>query len=196
MSGLQPSKDPSFVTRIRKGDPGALEAVIRTYLEQVLRTARASGLNPQAAEDVTQETFTTFLEKAHTFEGRSHIRTWLFGILYRKIAEARRTRTRENRLDDIDEMIEQRFADDGTWSRPPRPIDEILNDRQVGEHITECLDTAPTRQRMAFVLKEVEQLGSEEICNILEVTRTNLGVLLYRARNRLRECLESKGVGR
>ena len=47
---------------------------------------------------------------------------------------------------------------------------------------------------MAFVLREVEDLSTVEICKILDVTRTNLGVLLYRARNRLRECLESKGI--
>ncbi len=47
---------------------------------------------------------------------------------------------------------------------------------------------------MAFVLREVEGLSTEEICKILEVSRTNLGVLIYRARNRLRECLEAKGV--
>ncbi len=47
---------------------------------------------------------------------------------------------------------------------------------------------------MAFLLREVEELDTEEICNILEVTRTNLGVLLHRARTRLRECLEAKGI--
>jgi RNA polymerase sigma-70 factor (ECF subfamily) len=193
---LQPSKDPAFVARIQRRDPEALEAVVQAYLQQILRAARASGLNAQAAEDLTQDTFTTFLEKADTFEGRSHVRTWIFGILYRKIAEARRGRQREDRHDDIDELVEQRFREDGSWSRPPRPIDDVLHDEQIGEKIDECLELAPTQQRMAFVLKEVEQMNSEEICNILDVTRTNLGVLLYRARNRLRECLESKGVAR
>ena len=47
---------------------------------------------------------------------------------------------------------------------------------------------------MAFILREAEDLGTGEICKILAVTRTNLGVLLYRGRNRLRECLETKGV--
>ena len=51
----------------------------------------------------------------------------------------------------------------------------------------------PERHRLAFVLKELEGLETKEICNILEVTGTNLGVILYRARNRLRECLESRG---
>ncbi|MDA2932810.1 hypothetical protein MYX82_00550 [Acidobacteria bacterium AH-259-D05] len=47
---------------------------------------------------------------------------------------------------------------------------------------------------MAFVLHEVEGFSSDEICKILDVTNTNLGVLMYRVRNRLRECLEAKGV--
>ncbi len=60
--------------------------------------------------------------------------------------------------------------------------------------IEECLEGLPTKQRMAFILREVQELESKEVCKILEVTVTNLGVLLYRARNRLRECLEAKGV--
>ncbi len=47
---------------------------------------------------------------------------------------------------------------------------------------------------MAFVLREIEGMDTQEICKILEVTRTNLGVLLHRVRNRLRECLEAKGI--
>jgi DNA-directed RNA polymerase specialized sigma24 family protein len=45
-------------------------------------------------------------------------------------------------------------------------------------------------------LSEVDRLSTPEICKILEITRTNFGVMLYRARNRLRECLEEKGMGR
>ena len=47
---------------------------------------------------------------------------------------------------------------------------------------------------MAFVLREVEGMDTKEICKILEITSTNLGVLLHRVRNRLRECLEAKGI--
>jgi RNA polymerase sigma-70 factor (ECF subfamily) len=58
------------------------------------------------------------------------------------------------------------------------------------------LEGFPTQQRTAFALREVEGLVSEEICKILNVTRTNLGVLMFRARNRLRECLEARGMSR
>ncbi len=186
--------DPQFAARIQAGEPAALQEVVHAYLGQTLRAARAAGLDPQRAEDVTQATFTTFLEKAEQFEGRSHVRTWLFGILYKKIAEARRTLQREGKMDDIDDVVEQRFKPDGTWVRPPEPADEQLYRTEVKELIEDCLESVPTQQRMAFILREVEDLDTDEICKIMEVTRTNLGVLLYRSRNRLRECLETKGV--
>ncbi len=76
--------EPEFAARIRASEPAALQSVVHSYLGQILRAARAAGLDPQRAEDVTQATFATFIEKASQFEGRSHVRTWLFGILYKK----------------------------------------------------------------------------------------------------------------
>ncbi len=186
--------DPDFAARIRAREPEAVQIVVRIYLVQILRAARAAGLDPQQAEDVTQATFTTFIEAAPRFEGKSHVRTWLFGILYKKVAEARRAIGRDSQLDEIDAVVEQRFNAEGSWIRPPRPADGQVWDTQVREGIEGCLEEVPSQQRMAFILREVEGLQTEEICKILEVTRTNLGVLLYRVRNRLRECLEAKGI--
>jgi len=188
--------DPQFVARIQAADPEALRVVVQAYLGQILRAAGAAGLDPERAEEVTQATFTTFIEKAASFEGRSHVRTWLFGILYNKIAEARRDLGREHQTDDIDHVIQQRFDPQGSWMRPPQPVDVQLYGAEIRALIEDCLEGVPTQQRMAFVLREAEELDTNEICKILNVTRTNLGVLLYRVRNRLRECLEAKGVGR
>ena len=185
---------PEFVERLRSGDPEANRDVVRAYLPQIVRAARGAGLRAEEAEDVAQSTFVTFLEAVKRFEGRSHIRTFLFGILYKKIAEARRRLARDNRVDDIGDVMESRFRPDGSWLQPPRPIENRLHDVEVRRQIDRCLEDLPLKQRMAFVLREVEELITEEICKILEVSRTNFGVLLYRARNRLRECLESKGV--
>lgn len=187
--------DQSELTaRIRQRDPETLEAVIHEYLPQVVRAARGAGLTKQEAEDVAQSTFITFLEKADTFEGRSHVRTWLFGILFHKIMEVRRLLERERQADDIDEVMESRFDANGSWRTPPRSAEAEVYGREVRERTAECLEAAPPKQRMAFVFREVEGLTTSEICKILEVTGTNLGVMLYRVRNRLRECLESKGV--
>ena len=109
--------DPDFAARIRSRDAQALEEVVRRYLPQILRAAGGAGLAPQLAEDVAQDTFVTFIETAPRFEGRSHVRTWLFGILCKKIAAARRNLGRDNEMDDIEGVFEQRFDDAGSWTR-------------------------------------------------------------------------------
>lgn len=185
---------PTFAARIRERDAEALEEFVRRYLPHILRGARGAGLAQQLAEDVAQDTFVTFVETAPRFEGRSHVRTWLFGILYKKISAARRSRARDDEMDDIEEVFEQRFDSAGSWTRPPLPVDTEVYDAEVRQGIDDCLDRVPTNQRMAFVLREIEGMDAQEICKILEVTRTNLGVLLHRVRNRLRECLETKGI--
>jgi len=187
---------PELATGIRAGDPEAQRKVVELYLPQVLRASQAAGLDGATAEDVAQSTFLTFFEKAATFEGRSQVRTWLFGILYRKIQEERRKGRRETPTDEIEAIVDRRFDERGNWTSPPQDIEKVLEGAEVREAIDGCLEGVPTQQRMAFVLREVEGLVTEEICKILSVTRTNLGVLIFRARNRLRECLEARGMSR
>ncbi len=196
MAEVIAAEDPNLAAQVRAGDRTAIQTVVETYLAQILRAARGAGLDPQQAEDVTQATFMTFIEVAPHFEGRSSVRTWLFGILYKKIAEARRKRQRDRQMDAIDEAIERRFDASGNWSTPPQPVDTNLHHKEVKTEIFACLDAAPPRQTLAFVLREVEELSTEDICHVLGITRTNLDVMLHRIRNRVRDCLESKGVRR
>lgn len=185
--------DPAFVARIRRRDPDAVSHVVRTYLGQIVRAARGAGFDATRADDVAQATFATFVETAERFEGRSSVRTWLFGILYRKIHEARRIDQRHD-TDDIDQVFESRFDSHGSWQRPPAAPDVQLEAEETLLAITDCLGGASEQQQKAFRLRDVQGMTTAEACNILGVSRTNLGVLLHRVRNRLRECLEAKGI--
>lgn len=189
-------EDPKTVAAIRAGDPETLGGVVRMYLKQIERAGRGAGLDAHQAEELAQATFTTFIETAPRFEGRSTVRTWIFGIFYRKLQEARRGFAKDRKMDDIEDVFESRFDADGHWSTPPEAPDARVDGREIVREIDDCLASAPERQRLAFVLREVEELTTEEICNVLDITSTNLGVMLFRARNRLRECLESKGFER
>jgi len=191
--GLSPD-EIQLVEGIQRKDPEALQEVVRLYVGQLLRTALAAGLDPSRAEDVVQESFGVFVAKAGEFEGRAKIRTWLFGILYRKISEARRKKERESLMEDIDEVMQQRFTEAGRWRHPPLPADEQFFQGEVRRLLDECLAEVPQKQRMAFVLREAQGLGSNETCKVLDVSSTHLSVLIYRARNRLRECLERRGL--
>ncbi len=185
--------DPQLPELIRSRDRATLSDVIKAYLPQLVRTGRGAGLKLQQAEDLAQDTMTTFIETAARFEGRSHVRTWIFGILYRKLAEARRGFAKDRRFDAIDDVFESRFSENGSWSRPPEAANAALTRKEARREILDCMEGGPERQRLAFHLREVEQLSTNEVCKILEVSTTNLGVMLFRMRNRLRECLESKG---
>ncbi len=119
--------------------------------------------------------------------------SWLYGILIRKIAETRRELSREDPVDDIEALVQSRFDAAGRWARPPRGPDQDLAGAETRRHLADCLEQLRPRQRLAFALRELDGQSPEEVCKILDVSRNTLGVLLFRARNRLRECLEQKG---
>jgi RNA polymerase sigma-70 factor (ECF subfamily) len=183
-----------FLERLRKRDREALEAIVDAYLPQLLRAGRGMGFSPDEAQDLAQSVFVAFMESVGRFEGRSHIRTFLFGIFYNKISEHLREKRREQGNDPIDEVMESRFADQGKWRQPPVDIEDAVFAREIRETIQECMENVPRAQRIAFYLREVDEMRTEEICKKMAISGTNLGVMLFRARNRLRECLEKKGV--
>ncbi len=184
---------PDVVAAIRRGDTETLERVIRDCLPGLLRAARAAGLTQDRAEDAVQECLVVFVQRAGEFDGRARVSTWLRGILLRKIWEERRGERRDADHEDIDRVFEGRFDARGAWSRPPQGPVEALLRGELRRELEDCLDGLRDRLRVAFTLREVDGLETSEICKILDVSANNLGVMLFRARNGLRECLEAKG---
>lgn len=117
-------------------------------------------------------------------------------LFYNKVSEHPRERQRAEGNDPIDEVMESRFDLKGRWRQPPLDIEKEVFAGEVRQMIQQCLETVPRAQRIAFYLREVEELTTPEICKKLEIGSTNLSVLLFRARNRLREYLEKKGLKR
>src|SRR5579863_10259865 len=186
----------AFLERLRRRDPEALAEAVHEHARPLVRAARALGFAEPEAEDMVQDVFRTFLERLDNFEGRSQLRTWLFGILHRKALERHRAAALDDRMDPIDEVFESRFDTKGNWSRPPADLERLMLSKEIGELIRGCMDGLPVNQREVFVLREVEGLETSEICKILAVSVTNFGVLMHRARARLRECLEAKGMSK
>jgi RNA polymerase sigma-70 factor (TIGR02943 family) len=145
------------------------------------------------AEDLVQDVLATFLETLDRFEGRSQLRTWLFGILHNKVRERRRQHYQDQKNDPIDEVFESRFDARGTWIRPPKDPDQAVTSEEISTALNGCLEGLPAAQREVFVMREMEDLETPEICKILGITVTNMSVLMHRARIRLRECMEGRG---
>jgi len=171
-----------------------LDRVVRSHLPALLRAARAAGLGEDDACDAVQAALLVFIERAEDFDGRAPVLSWLMGILYRKMQAHRRSLGREEPASARDDEFEQRFNDDGMWIRPPASPEAYTASAQAMNWLTDCLDQLADRRRLAFTLREVEQLETAEICKILDVSPNTLGVLLFRARNALRDCMETKGL--
>ena len=168
----------------------------RSYL---LRVARLQLRDAALAEDVVQDTLAAALTAQGGFTGKSTVKTWLTGILKHKIVDAIRQRQRqpvvvasfddETDLDDFDPL----FKDNGAWQAPPADWGDPENalSRQEFMSVMEiCLEKLPPNTARVFMMREVMELDTDEICKELTITANNLWVILYRARMSLRECLE------
>lgn len=157
----------------------------------------------QVAEDLVQETFLAALRQRDRFAGRSDERTWMVGILKHKIIDHFRRVARELPLNGMDPPgggnpteFHQYGLLAGTWKSAARPaewsmdLSDGVERSEFRKILDRCLEALKPFLRQAFVLREMEELKTEEICNILEVSPTNLRVMLHRGRLRLRSCLE------
>jgi RNA polymerase sigma-70 factor (ECF subfamily) len=167
----------------------------RGYL---LRVAVLQLRDSDLAEDVVQDTLVAALQGADGFSGRSSLKTWLTGILKHKIIDAIRRKTREASVAPLDEEtqledMDALFDDSGHWENPPADWGDpevALSRAQFMDMMQFCLEKLPPNTARVFMMREVMELESAEICKELAITSTNLWVILYRARMALRQCLE------
>jgi len=173
----------------------------RSYL---YRVAKLQLRDDALAEDVVQETLLAALSGSG-FSGKSSLKTWLTGILKHKIVDVIRRKQREPLLastfddecdiEDLDGLFRSPF---GAWDSPPADWgdpEQALNRSQFFDMMDFCLEKLPPNTARVFVMREVLELESEEICKELQITANNLWVILYRARMSLRECLELNWFG-
>ena len=182
-----------LLERLRRRDPDALREIVDTHARPLYRSARGMGFAIEEAEDLAQDVLVTFIETLDRFEGRAQIGTWLFGILHHKVQERRRSRARDELHDSIDTVFEAQFDSRGKWIQPPLAPDRAATAGEARDAIRECLEGLPPLQREVFQLREVQDLSAADAGNVLAQTVTHIGVLLHRARIRLRACLEGKG---
>lgn len=188
-----PDSIGNLICLLQKRDPDALTRIVEENSRVLYRAARGMSFSREEAEDLVQDVFATFLETLDRFGGRSQMRTWLFGILHNKVRERRRDHYRDQQNDPIDEVFESRFDSRGSWARPPRDPDQAVTSEEIASALSRCLEDLPASQKEVFVLREMEDLETPEICKILGISVTNMSVLMHRARIRLRECMEGRG---
>ena len=155
------------------------------------------------AEDLLQETLLAAISSYQSHAGRSSERTWLVGIMKHKVVDYFRRAAKTSQFQLIEEHEDRdSFENEGLWpghwreDRAPLswPVDaaQLLESREFWEAFDRCLSRLPQQMAVAFTLREIDGLTSDEICEILNVTPNNLWVTLHRGRAKLREMLETE----
>lgn len=172
----------------------------RTYL---LRYATLQLRDAGAAEDAVQDTLIAALEGIDRFSGASSLKTWLTGILKHKIIDHLRRQSREQPLVEDDERSESEAVDalfkrDGHWDKAPgnwADPDQSLENKRFIEALEKCTQNLPAKTARVFMMRDVMDVDTDDICKELNITSTNCWVMLHRARLSLRECLEINWFG-
>ena len=168
----------------------------------MLRFTRLQLRDEHLAEDVVQEALAAALTGKREFEGRSALKTWVFGILRNKIVDAIRVRSRTVNVGSLadeeaglDEAFESLFKPNAHWHPEARPRDwgdpeAALRQDQFWVVFEACLDHLPANTARVFMMREFLEFDTEEVCAELSLSSGNCHVILHRARNALRRCLE------
>lgn len=149
----------------------------------------------EIAQDLVQDTFLAGLKSMKNFKGEASERTWLISILKRKIIDHYRkinsnkgkaeVRIQYNDAESEGDWLEERVAD---------PFDKTAEDSmqnsELGDAIHNCLNKLPKKQANVFKMKTVLNYETEVICNELNITASNLWVIIHRARTAMADCLK------
>lgn len=207
-AGTPPSQaERTLLARLRAGDEGAFGELVDKHHGALIRMALSHVADREVAEEVVQDTWMAVIEGLSRFEGRSSLRTWIFGILIHKakdrgVREKRHTTFSafESDEDDHDEAIDpSRFQQSGEWAGhwafPPQPWDDqtpekLLASRQAVDAMQRAINALPVTLKDVLILRDVDELEAKNVCLLLNITETNLYVRLHRARERVRGAVE------
>jgi RNA polymerase sigma-70 factor (ECF subfamily) len=197
-------EEEALLARLGRGEEAAFAALVDQLQGRLYAFARTFTTSPALAEDIVQETWLAVIRGLGGFEGRSSLRTWIFGILVRR---AKTVASREARRPEVPypganghgensgEEWDLGYGRRGLWERAPAPwgLEDpaaVFQTKEALEIIDQAVREMPETQRQVVLLRDVEGLESADACNILGLSETNQRVLLHRGRARVRRALD------
>lgn len=181
------------------------ERWIERYSDALYGYAVARVSKTEVAEDLVQETFLSALKGRDNFLGNASEKTWLTAILKRKIIDYYRKKSTQSELSILDKDTKDGFMNhffdndggsEGHWTNTAAPtswkkdLETEVEAEEFNNTLKSCLDKLPEKTAAVFVLKNMEDLDTEEICKELGITPSNYWVLMHRAKLQLRECIQ------
>jgi RNA polymerase sigma-70 factor (ECF subfamily) len=186
-----PNEEIRELQRLRTGDERACEAWVRAHAGRVLAVTRRILRSEQDAQDAAQLAFLCAFRSIHRFRGGSSLSTWLHRIAVNAALMLHRAATRRAELP-LEDLL-PRFAPDGHHAAPvgdwSASAEELLRRKETRRKVREAIARLPQRYRVVLVLRDLEELDTEEAAQRLGVTTMAVKLRLHRARQALRTLL-------
>jgi len=166
------------------------------YADYLFNYAVARVSNAEIAKDLVQETFFAGLNSAKNYKGDAAERTWLIAILKRKVIDHYRKINSARGKAEVKVNFYEEGDKKGSWLEERVPqvwgndADKNIENTELKDTLDNCIQNLPQKYRTVFLLKNVQQYETDEICNELGITSSNLWVIIHRARHQLRKCME------
>ncbi|GAB4271191.1 MAG: sigma-70 family RNA polymerase sigma factor [Pararhodobacter sp.] len=174
-----------LVQRIAGGDKQALAALYRAFEKPVYKFIVSRLNDPHEAADILHDVFMDIWRVAASFEGRSQVRTWIFGIAYRKVIDLHRRRGRVTVTDDVPETGDPAEAADAGYAA-----------KQEAEHLAYCIGRLSDDHRSAISLAFYEDMTCAQIAEVAGVPEGTIKSRLHHAKKLLLHCLSGRIGGR
>jgi RNA polymerase sigma-70 factor (ECF subfamily) len=192
--GAEPS-DEALAARAAEGDESAFEQLVVRHRGRVYRLARRLTGDDGDAQDSLQETFLQVYRKLKSFRSESRFSTWLFRVATNAALMQRRSRAR--RPAESLESYLPRFDAGGRHAATPEElaaagrVDDVLDRKLLAEKARAGIERLPDLYREAFVLRDLEELETAEVAEVLGIEPTTVRQRVHRARLMLRGYLAS-----
>jgi RNA polymerase sigma-70 factor (ECF subfamily) len=187
----------AVVAALRARDESAFEDLVRTHSSSLLRVARRFMMSEEDARDALQDAFVAVVRSIGAFEQKARLSTWLHRIVIN--ACLMKLRTRRRRPEEAIEPLLPQFVDDGHQVAPSVPWQEsaesILHRTELRELVRSSIDQLPDTYRVVLLLRDIEELSTEETARALGITTSAVKVRLHRARQALRTLLDPRMRG-
>jgi len=181
-----------LLAQLRAGDENAFELVVQRYGGRMLATARRFMNNECDAQDAVQEAFASAFRALDRFNGDAMLSTWLHRILVN--AALMQLRSKRRRGEQPIETLVPSFDQDGEWVGEQvtwtNAAETILERRDSREMVRRCIERLPEKYRSVLVLRDIEELDTDEAARSLSVTANTIKVRLHRARQALKTLIE------
>ena len=191
------SDEGRLLERVRAGDEQACEALVRQHSGRMFAVARRLLQRDEDSADAVQDAFLSAFRSLHTFQGNSTLGTWLHRIVVNVCLMKLRSRSRcrEVRIEDLLPT----FDETGHHSNPVRAWDDAalarLTRAETQAHVRACIDRLPDPYREVLVLRDMEDMDTEQTAGLLGITAGAVKTRLHRARQALRTLLEPVVLG-